>query len=115
MSTSPTAVKNNAQGTSTGFGADDLILTAISYRAHKSIVDAASKFDSVDDAVACLKETWGKLQNQSEVGADYTPDKDLGFGSSNAREIAEGIMGTRATVASTRKALKDLGLIKGAA
>ncbi len=110
--TTETAVKNDAQGTSTGFGADDLILTAISYRANKAIVDAASKFDSVDDAIASLMDTWEKLQNQSDVGANYTPDKDLGFGSSNAREIAEGIMGTRATVASTRKALKDLGNTK---
>lgn len=107
-----TAVRSGAQGTSTGFGADDLILTAISYRETKALVDAASKFDSVDDAVASLLATWEKLQHQSEVGADYTPDKDLGFGSSNAREIAEGIMGTRATVSSTRQALKKLGNTK---
>lgn len=107
-----TTVRSAVQGTSTDFGADDLILVAISYRANKAIVDAASKFDNIEDAVASLKETWEKLQSQSENGASYTPDTDLGFGSSNAREIAEGIMGTRATVSSTRKALKDLGNTK---
>lgn len=110
--TTVAAVKENAQGTSTGFGVDDLLLVAVSYRKHKALVDAASKFDNVEDAIAALSETWGKLQSQSENGAAFTPDTDLGFGSSNAREIAEGIMGTRATVASTRKAMKDLGNTK---
>lgn len=107
--TTVTAVKNDAQGTSTEFGCDDLTLNAISYRKHKAIVDAASKFDNVDDAIAALKETWNLLQDQSDRGGEYTPPVKLNFGSSNAREIAEGIMGIRATVASTRKAFRDLG------
>lgn len=109
--TTATATKS-AQGTSTEFGADDLTLVAISYRKHKAIVDAASKFDNVEDAVAALMETWKKLQSQSENGADYTPPTDLGFGSDNCRVIAETIMGTRGTVGSTRKAFKDLGNTK---
>ena len=111
MSTTVVAPSKESKGTSEGFGADELLVNAVSYRANKAIVDAASKYDSVDDAIASLRDSWAKLQSQSDNGAGFTPDVKLGFGSSNSREIAEGIMGTRATVASTRKAFRDLGKV----
>lgn len=109
--TTATATQKSAQGTSTGFGADELLVNAVSYRVNAAIVNAASKYDNVEDAIAALKETWGKLQGQSENGAAFTPDVKLGFGSDNARVIAESLMGIRNTVGSTRKAFKDLGKV----
>ena len=109
--TTATIEKQESKGTSEDFGADDLVQSAVSYRANKAIVDAASKYDSVDDAIASLKLVWKRLQSQSEHGAGFTPDVKLGFGSDNARVIAESIMGIRNTVGSTRKAFRDLGKV----
>lgn len=106
---SSTAVVNDSNGTSEGFGADELLQNAVSYRANKAIVDAASRYDNVDDAIVALKSTWSKLQIQADDGAGYTPDVKLGFGSDNARVIAESLMGERNTVGATRKAFRDLG------
>ncbi len=109
--TTATAVKNDAQGTSEGFGTDELLQNAVSYRANAALVNAASKYDTVDDAIAALTEVWTKLEKQVENGAAFTPDVKLGFGSDNARVIAESILGIRNTVGSTRKAFKDMGKV----
>ncbi len=106
-----TATAVESKGTSTDFGADDLILNAVSYRANKGMVDAASKYDNVDDAIAGLKQAWSLLESQVENGAGFTPDVKLDFGSDNARVIAESLMGLRNSVGSTRKAFKDLGKV----
>ena len=109
--TTVTAVKNDAQGTSTEFGQDEFLANAVTYRTHKRIADACSGYDSLDDALAGLKTVWEALQSQVEDGADYTPPVKLNFGSDNARVIAETLMGIRNTVGSTRKAFKDLGKV----
>jgi len=96
-------------GTIVEFGAKELKANAAVYRKAKSIVDAASKFDSVDDAIATLTEACEVLESQVESGAGYTPDRELGFGSDNAAVIAESLLGRRNTVGATRKSFNNLG------
>ena len=98
-----------ASETATEFGAKNLKANAAIYRANKRMVDAASKYDSLDDAVAGLTEAWNILESQSESGAGYTPDRELGFGSDNAAVIAESLLGRRNSVGATRKSFNDLG------
>ncbi len=111
MSTSPTAVKNDAQGTSEKFGQPEFLAGAVVYRKHKRIVDACSGYDNVEDAIAGLTEAWKVLVSQVDEGGQYTPDRELGFGSDNAATIAETLMGLRSTTGATRKAFKDLGRV----
>ena len=96
-------------GTSTGFGVKDFKAVAVAYRGAKALVDAASRFDSLDDAVAALTDAYGSLESMAENGAGYTPDTDQGFGSDNGRVIAESLLGIRNTVTATRKAFAALG------
>lgn len=107
MSTS--TVSERGTGTGTEFGADNLLVNAKLYKDNKAVVDACSRYDSIDDAIAGLQETWEAFEAQVESGAGYTPDKELGFGSDNAAVIAESILGRRNTVGATRKALRDMG------
>ncbi len=111
MSTSPTAVKNDAQGTSEKFGQPEFLANAVIYRKHKRIVDACSAYDNVEDAIAGLTAAWKVLESQVEEGGQYTPDRDLGFGSDNATVIADTLLGNRSTTGATRKAFKDLGKV----
>jgi hypothetical protein len=101
--------QSSATGTAVEFGAENLLANARVYRANKRIVDAASGYDSVDDAIAGLKEAWAVLESQVEDGTRYTPDAKLGFGSDNATVIAESLLGRRNTVGSTRKSFNALG------
>jgi len=96
-------------GTSVEFGADNLIANAAIYREHKRLVDAASRYENVDDAIAGLRVAWAALESQVADGAGYTPDSDLGFGSDNAAVIAESLLGVRNTVGATRKMFAALG------
>lgn len=91
------------------FGGDDLIRVAKAYAEAKRIVDAASRFDNLDDAVSALTGAWEQLEHQSENGSRYTPSKELGFGSENASTIADAILGRKPTVGATRKAFAALG------
>ncbi len=91
------------------FDLRSLRANAAVYHGAKRIVDAASGYDSLDDAVAALTEAWGVMESQVENGAGYTPDKGLGFGSDNAAVIAESILGRRNTVGATRKAFNAMG------
>lgn len=93
----------------TEFGAAELKANAAVYHGAKRIVDAASGFDSLDDAIASLTEAWEAMESQIESGAGYTPDRELGFGSDNAAVIAESILGRRNTVGATRKAFNTMG------
>lgn len=95
--------------TSVEFGAENLKANAAVYRKHKKIVNAASEYDNVNDAIVALRETWEVLEGQIEDGSGYTPDRALGFGSDNSAQIAEGLTGRRPTVGSTRKAMAELG------
>lgn len=91
------------------FGSDSLIANAAIYRSHKRMVDAASTYDNLDDAMAGLKSAWAVLESQIENGGGFTPSIELGFGSDNAAVIAESLLGRRNTVGSTRKSFNNLG------
>ena len=91
------------------FGPEDLKRNAVAYAKHKALVNAVSKYDSLDDAIGLVTEVWEALRKQVEDGAAYTPSADLGFGSNNAAQIAEAIMGLTTGVPAIRKALTDMG------
>jgi hypothetical protein len=104
---SGTATADKAK--SVEFGSDQFLANAKVYAEHKRIVDAASRYDNVDDAVAAIKTAWAALEGQIEDGSGYTPDASLGFGSDNATVIAESILGRRPTVGAIRKAFAGMG------
>lgn len=79
------------------------------YHDAKRIIDAASSYDSLDDAKAALTHAYGVLESQIENGGGFTPPSDEGFGSDNAAVIAESILGRRNTVGATRKAFNLMG------
>ena len=79
------------------------------YQANKRIVDAASKYDSLDDAQAALVEVWEALDRQTQVGGGYTPATEIGFGSDNSAQIAAAILGRRTSVTAARKAFAEVG------
>lgn len=101
--------QSDATGTSVEFGADNLLANAVVYHGAKRIVDAASGYDSLDDAIAALTEAWEVIERQIMEGAGFTPDKGLGFGSDNAAVIAESLLGRRNSVGATRKAFNTMG------
>ncbi len=96
-------------GTPTGFDLNALKANAAVYHGAKRIIDAASGYDSVDDAVAALTAAWAVLERQIEDGGGFTPPLDAGFGSDNGAVIAESILGRRNTVGATRKAFNNMG------
>jgi hypothetical protein len=91
------------------FGTSQFLKNAQVYAANKRLVDAACRYDSVDDAIAALQATWAALTNQSENGGGFTPSAGLGFGSDNAGQIASALIGQRSLVSSTRKAFAAIG------
>jgi len=95
--------------TSEKFGERDFLANAVLYNEHKRLVDAMSRYDSLDEAIAALTKVHAGLTDQSENGAGYTPDSALGFGSENASIIADTILGNRATTGAIRKAFATLG------
>ena len=99
-------------GSDTGvYGDDDLLAMAQAYRADSKIVNAASGYDSLDDAIAALTSVWEVIERTRQDGAGFTPATSLGFGSDNASQIAEKIMGLSSTVGATRKSLATLGKV----
>ena len=106
-------MSNSATGTavkpSVEFGAESLVANAKAYRVDRRIVDAAAKYDNVDDAISALRKTWIMLEKQVEIGGSFTPSTELGFGSDNAAQIAESILGLRTSLASTRRSFADMG------
>lgn len=95
--------------TSVEFGIDSLRENAKAYAKNKRIVDAASRYDSLDDAVAALTEVWGLLEAQIIDGGGFTPSVDLGFGSDNCSQIGAAILGRRTSITATRKTLAAMG------
>ena len=93
----------------TEFDLKSLKANAAVYHGAKRIVDAASSYDCVDDAIVALKEAWTAMESQVEEGGGFTPPSDAGFGSDNAAVIAESILGRRNTVGATRKAFNNMG------
>lgn len=102
-------MSQSATGTTVEFSAKQFKVNAGIYHSSKRMVDAASSFDSLDDAIAALKEAYGVLEAQAESGAGYTPDREWGFGSDNAAIIAESLLGRRSSVGATRKSFNQLG------
>lgn len=100
---------NDAGTVTEVFGATELKVNAAIYGTHAAILNAASKYDNLDDAVAGLEKAWDILESQIEQGAQFTPAAELGFGSDNAAVIAETLLGRRGTVSNTRKQFKALG------
>lgn len=90
------------------FGAEQLVANAALYSEHRSLVNAASKYDSFDAAVAALTEVWEAMTYQKVNGASYTPAAELGFGSNNASQIACAVMGETTSLSEVRKALVAL-------
>lgn len=91
------------------FDMDSLKANAAVYHKAKRIIDAASAYDSLDDAKAALVHAYGILESQIEVGGGFTPPSDEGYGSDNAAVIAETLLGRRNSVGATRKAFNNLG------
>ncbi len=91
------------------FGPEQFIQNARVYSKHKRIVDAASRYDNLDDAVAALTDAWTVLETQAEIGGQYTPPVEAGFGSDNGGQIASALIGRRSLVSATRKAFADIG------
>ena len=91
------------------YGSSDFKTMATAYHEHKRIVDACSGYDNVDDAIAGLKKAWTVIALAAEKGSGYTPKNVEGFGSEPVDVVAQGIMGTRKTVGSIRKALNAYG------
>jgi hypothetical protein len=106
-----TVTENVSSGSDTCFDEDTFLSLAQAYREDRTIVNAASKYDSLDDAIAALSSVWELLQSARENGSGYTPGTSLGFGSDSAAVIAEKIMGIGTTVGATRKALADVGKV----
>lgn len=105
----PQSDSTGTPAVSTEFDLNALKANAAVYHGAKRIVDAASGFDSLDDAVAALTNAWGVMESQIELGGGFTPPSDAGFGSDNGAVIAESILGRRNTVGATRKAFNSLG------
>ncbi len=104
--------QSNNSGTpvvTTEFDLSALKANAAVYHGAKRIIDAASAFDSLDDAVATLTHAWNVLETQIDEGGGFTPPSDAGFGSDNGAVIAESLLGRRNTVGKTRKAFNDMG------
>lgn len=93
----------------TEFCLKSLKANAAVYHGAKRILDAASSYDTLDDAVASLTEAWDVMESQIVSGGGFTPPSDAGFGSDNAAVIAESILGRRNTVGATRKAFNTMG------
>ena len=101
--------QSNATGTAVEFGAETFLANAAIYRTNRKIVDAAAGYDNVDDAIASLKAAWEVLEDQAQNGSEYTPKKEMGFGSDSGAVIAETLLGLRMTPGATRKLFSGLG------
>lgn len=97
--------------TKTEFGVDQFVENARKYREHKRIMDAASGYDSLDDAIAALTDVFKTYERQSDIGGSFTPAVELGFGSDNAAQIGEKILGRQKSVGAIRSALATVGKI----
>lgn len=91
------------------FGSAKFIRNAVSYAEHKALVNAASKYDNLNDAMSALDTVWAALVEQSKEGGGFTPSVELGFGSDNAAQIASALIGQRSRVTDTRKAMVAVG------
>lgn len=106
---SSSVIAESTTASDTKFGSAQFIKNAISYAEHKAMVNAASKYDNLDDAQAALSTVWEALIEQSQHGGGFTPSVELGFGSDNAAQIASALIGQRSRVTDTRKAMVAVG------
>jgi hypothetical protein len=93
------------------FGVDQFVENARKYREHKAIMNAASGYDSLDDAIAALTDVFQTYERQVDDGAGFTPATELGFGSDNGAQIAEKILGRQKSVGAIRSALATVGKV----
>ncbi len=93
------------------FGVDQFVENARKYREHKAIMNAASGYDSLDDAIAALTDVFTTYERQVETGGGFTPSTELGFGSDNSAQIAEKILGHQKSVGAIRTALASVGKV----
>ena len=92
-------------GTDKKFGESDLHKNAVLYRTNRRLVDAASKYSDLESAIKALSDVWDVMSDMIDNGSGYTPDRALGFGSDNASQIAEKIIGKSTSDATVRKNL----------
>ena len=101
---------SSATETAVKFGASELKANAALYQTHKRLIDAvAAKCDSPEDAIAIITSVAEVLRAQVNDGEGYTPPVEAGFGSNNAAQIAERILGLGTPDATIRKSFSDLG------
>jgi len=95
----------NAIATSEKVGAkvtwseNEFIDAAVQYGTVKTLLDALVKIKPSDRkrAVERAHEVIGLLTDMADNASSYTPSSDMGFGSENAANIADAILGRRAT------------------
>ncbi len=97
--------------TAVDFGVDQFTENARLYRNHKAIMNAASGYDNLDDAIAALTSVYKTYERQSDIGGSFTPAVELGFGSDNSAQIAEKILGRQKSVGAIRTALANVGKV----
>lgn len=83
------------------------------YRAARALVDALSKLsdNERDSAVLNAESIIGRLEAMSENGADYTPKSAFGFGSENAANIANAVLGRRTSSGKIKSGFSKLGRV----
>ena len=106
-----------AEATSVDVWARKFKGNAVSYAAHKRVIDAIASgvakanggYDNFDDAIAQVKDVWDALREQVADGGGYTPPVEMGFGSNNGSQIASALTGDKTSVTEIRKAFANLG------
>ena len=91
------------------FGIVEFKAMATAYKSDKALVNAAAKYEGLDDAVAALKAAWTVIDKAGQDGSRYTPGAGLGFGSDNTTVVCDKILGRAVGVGATRKALAAIG------
>jgi len=107
-----TAVETEVKKHAPTFTADEFVSACRAYGGEpkvRRIVDAASAFDNVDDAIAALGDAVATLEDMSNRGKIYTPDKTHDWGGLSASAIADTLLGRRANTSTIRKSASAVG------
>jgi hypothetical protein len=94
------------------FTADEFVSACRAYGREpkvRRIIDAASAFDSVEDAVAALEDAVAALDDMSKRGGVYTPPKTHDWGGLSASAIADMLLGRSANKSTVRKSASAVG------
>lgn len=113
---SDTMTVENEVTADTEFSVDNFRRNAKLYVKHKRAVDAIAAgisrkdgYDNFEDAIAQLSAVWEVLREQVANGGRYTPPVEMGFGSSNAAQVASAITGDKQSVTEIRKSFAAVG------